>query len=223
MRTHYFRAATTRLSGPHFTTNLYLPGSEHASPLNTDPSLSCVEGLYFTSHRRVAARWGPVVLTVEVGGQQVRTDDTVRPTHVPSGVVSGTYRKYRTDSMRITDIIGVTGYSAFGGDYGAKAQAQRHLDELNATLAAHKAGQVVFTGEVLERLRTSIDGEGQQFVLFGVKLVPADSTRFTVTITTEVQAADRTEAWSQVWDKISDHTLRIGDVESIDAELKVDQ
>jgi hypothetical protein len=177
-RTKYFKGAMATLSGPHHGThsgNPYLPGSVHRVPLehlDTNPMNSCAFGLYFTSHVRVAGRWAPVVLEVEVPktATKIRTDDRHIPTHVPVGVDTGSYNKYRTDQMVIRRIVGVAAYGlsseanhrpdlspavrdAFPYSMGSYAAAIDVVTELNQTLAAHGQPTVQLTGNRLERLR----------------------------------------------------------------------
>ena len=157
-RTRYYRAATTSLVGPHFGRKMaepYLPGTTHEVPLvNEDTTVSCGVGLYYTSHRRVAARWASVVMSVRVLGKQVRSDAQVRPAGVPAGVDASVYRKYRTDRMEILDVVGVVGYAPWGGTPESQVAAEGVLDELNRTLKGRESGlQYRLTGVSLERLR----------------------------------------------------------------------
>ena len=177
-RTKYFKGAMPTLSGPHHGThsgNPYLPGSVHRVPLehlDADPMNSCAFGLYFTSHRRVAGRWAPVVLEVEVPrtATKIRTNDRHIPTHVPSGVDTGSYNKYRTDQMIIRRVVGVAafGYAhqaqdrpdipgevrdAYPRSIGSFVAAGNTVAELNQTLAEYGQPTVQLTGNRLERLR----------------------------------------------------------------------
>jgi len=202
MRTKYYKAVSTELAGPVYSGGgqLYLPDTVHRSLVELDSSLSCVVGLYYTAHERVAARWGPVVVEVEVLGSQVRTDHTVKPGAVPYGVDVGSYRKYRTDELRIVRFVGITGYvDAYGrgspergfaakltarGDAGAREDAERKLERLNDTLARH-GRPLLRLGALRQRLRTR-EGDSVQYLLFDlVEPVPVER-QYTVTITTTV-------------------------------------
>jgi hypothetical protein len=183
-RTKFFKAATTGLTGPHYGGLVYVPGSEHAlginDPFDSDPQGWCTAGLYVTSHRRVAARWGPVVLQVAVPHEAplVKTTQRHKPPGVPSGVDSGSYAKYRTTKLAVSGIVGVVGFS-WSSTERSRYDAERKLGDLNDTL--RKLGRPpvrLHEGPPLERLRH--DG----YCLWGVETVPERDLlqRFTVTL-----------------------------------------
>jgi len=176
-RLSFYKAATPELAGPFNGTAgaPYLPGTEHSAPdLDFDPSVSCAAGLYYTSHERVAARWGPVIMKVTRLGAHVRTDREVKGGFMASLVRRGygdvkqsAYKKYRTDRMRIDAIVGVVGYTSQGGDYGAKDDAVLRLDNLNSTLRYYNRRPMEFDGTIRQRLRTK-PGELEQYIVFGL-------------------------------------------------------
>jgi hypothetical protein len=163
-RRKFLKAVTTDLSGPHYGGLTYLPGTHHAlglnDPFDHDPDGWCTAGLYVTSHRRVAARWGPVVIEVlkDQGAPLVKTTQKHKPTGVPNGVDSGSYAKYRTTGFQVIRIIGIVGYGqTHQGSIYAAEQSKHHAKEqlymLNQTLRRHGKESVSWTGESLERLR----------------------------------------------------------------------
>jgi hypothetical protein len=178
-RTTYYKAAATDLAAPYRKGHgqLYLPGTEHTPDwFDPDAAKSCTHGLYYCSHRRVAARWGPVVLRVQVLGSKLKTNEKVRPGAQPDGIAAQKYRKYRTDRMRILGIVGVTGYA---GDYRSRYlvrdldspldataqsrnQALENVGRLNRALQDNGLEPVFFTGQSLETLRDD------RFQLWGV-------------------------------------------------------
>ena len=179
-RSSFYKAATPELAGPFNGTAgwPYLPGTEHsASDLNFDSSVSCAAGLYYTSHERVAARWGPVIMKVTRLGAHIRTDREVKGEFMASlirkgygDVKQGSYKKYRTDRMRIDAIVGIVGYSSRSGDYGAKSDAATRLASLNTTLRNHGHRLMEFNGTIRQRLRTK-PGENEQYLVFGLREV----------------------------------------------------
>lgn len=182
-RTRYYKAATTALTGPHYGGLTYKPGSEHElginDPFDSDPDGWCTAGLYVTSHRRVAARWGPVVLQVDVpkDAPLVKTTQRHRPTGVPSGINSGTYAKYRTTKLSVQGIVGIVGFS-WTDTQQARYDAERKLGDLNQTLIRNGKPTMRLTGTVLERLRS--DG----YCLFELETIPEEDLveRITVTV-----------------------------------------
>ena len=185
-RTKFYKAAQLDLNGPHRRSQggLYVPGSTHEPDwLDPDEAKSCTHGLYYTSHRRVAARWGPVVLEVQVLGTQIKTNDKVRPSAQPYGVEAGKYQKYRTDLLRVVKIIGVTGYSPTG-QIGSRADAVENIWRLNETLASAGLAPVqIVPGPALEVLRS------ENFQLWPV----ADPNAVTVTTQPSPLARHRVE------------------------------
>ena len=163
----YYKAATTDLVGPlahHTSPGLYLPGTEHVPDwLDMDASKSCTHGLYVTSRRRVAARWGCVVLEVQVLGNLVKTLERVKPSAQPHGVAAGKYNKYRTDRLHVVRIVGVTGYKHGGGEVGAGNDYARNVIKLNKTLQGAGMMPVTPTFVSLEVLRS------EDFQLFEVR------------------------------------------------------
>lgn len=159
-RRKFFKAATAQLTGPHYGGLTYLPGSHHAlglnDPFDSDPNGWCTAGLYVTSHQRVAARWGPVVLEVlkDQGAPLVKTTQRHKPTGVPAGVDSGSYAKYRTTGFQVIRIVGIAAYGL--DQHGSWLQAKRLQRELNVTLAQYgKLAVEMYEGEPLEELRDS--------------------------------------------------------------------
>jgi hypothetical protein len=168
MRQKYYKAAGLTLDGPlRRGMNLYLPGTTHRPDwFDPDAAKSCTHGLYYTAHRRVAARWGPVVMEVKVLGTQLKTDEKVRPTAQPHGIAANKYQKYRTDLMEVVRIVGVTGYSERARSYRnyrdprlltdaerSQLDAEANLEALNRTLREYSLPELKLTGESLERLR----------------------------------------------------------------------
>ena len=140
-RLSFYKAATTSLTGPHYGGLTYLPGSHHAlginDPFDSDPNGWCTAGLYVTSHQRVAARWGPVVLNVlkDKGAPLVKTTKKHKPTGVPAGVDSGSYAKYRTTGFTVLRIVGI---AAYGFDHhDSYIKAKQVVYDLNRTLRRH--------------------------------------------------------------------------------------
>lgn len=156
-RRRFYKAATTSLTGPHYGGLTYLPGSHHQlginDPFDSDPNGWCTAGLYVTSHRRVAARWGPVVLEVlkDEGAPLVKTTQKHKPTGVPSGVDSGSYAKYRTTGFQVLRIVGVVGHGP--NMTRSKFAAEQNVHALNETLIRHGKLPVHFLDVSLERLR----------------------------------------------------------------------
>lgn len=182
-RTRYYKAATLELNGPHFNQpgQLYLPGTIHEAPLTITSSYG--SGIHFTSHQRVAARWGSVVLEVKVLGSTFTIPERVAPhfrQDVPNSMVMGRYNKYRTDKLEVVRVIGLATYGA--GYQGSFAEAQRSLGKLNRTLAAHGKRPMALTGTSLETLRSD------SFHLW--ELVERDVTlqRYTITVDVNVFA-----------------------------------
>lgn len=176
-RTRYYKAADVTLAAPYYAGrgDLYLPGTEHTPDrFDPDAAKSCTNGLYYISHRRVAARWGPVVLEVQVLGSQLKTNDRVKPGNQPGAVDATRYNKYRTDRMRILRIVGVTGYSGHliraysrgsliqDKTERSRNQALENVEQLNIALLRAGYRPVTFLDQSLERLRD--DG----FRLWGV-------------------------------------------------------
>ena len=164
-RSRYYKGAQATLQGPHFnnpTGGAYLPGSEHSSPLEVSSPYG--KGIHFTSHPRVASRWAPVVLEVEVLGETFLIPEQVAPRYrndIPDSLAMGKYNKYRTDRLRVLRIIGVATYSWMGRS-GSLAEASRVTRDLNLTLRRAGLLEVERTGRSLQRLRD--DG----FVLWGI-------------------------------------------------------
>lgn len=168
-RTTYYKAAAANLAAPYRQGygQLYLPGTEHVPDwFDPDAAKSCTHGLYYCSHRRVAARWGPVVLQVQILGEHLKTNDKVKPGAQPDAVKAQTYQKYRTDKMRILGVVGVTGYaghlsrawsrgslSSSSPVEQSRNQALENVGTLNMALRRAGLREVFFTGQVLERLR----------------------------------------------------------------------
>lgn len=152
MRTKYYKAAELGLRGPHRSTLLYLPGRTYEPDwLDTDPSVGCSHGLYYASHPRVAARWGPVVLEVQVLGQHIKTTTKVEPTHTPQWVDQDTYYKYRTDRMRVERVVGI---AVYGTPSEQAAKLQRSIELVNDVLRAHGVATITDAQRVLQTLRT---------------------------------------------------------------------
>lgn len=155
-RQRFYKAATLELRGPHFNQpgQLYLPGTEHTATLETGSSYG--SGIHYTSHRRVAARWGEVVLEVRVLGDQFLIPERVTPRFrqdIPHSLAMGSYNKYRTDRLVVERIVGLATYSARGWN-GSLEAAQRDLGSLNRVLAAHGRAPMRLTGTSLEQLRS---------------------------------------------------------------------
>jgi hypothetical protein len=139
---------------------VYLPGRTYRPDyLDEDANISCTHGLYFTSHPRVAARWGPVVLDVTVTGDVVRVLKTVKPTHTPDDIDQGRYVKYRTNELTVNHILGIA-------VYGSASDHDRLLWEatsrVNIVLGRYGVPLIKPNGVTLETLRSA------RFVLYGV-------------------------------------------------------
>lgn len=156
-RRKFFKATTTELTGPHYGGLTYLPGTHHElginDPFDATPQGWCTAGLYVTSHRRVASRWGPVVIEVlkDAGAPLVKTTKRHKPTGVPAGVDSGSYAKYRTTGFQVIRIVGVVGFGLTTGQSMDRAVVTS--EELNRTLRRHGLKPVEFLANSLERLR----------------------------------------------------------------------
>jgi len=171
-RRKHYKGLEVTLQGPHFNNpdgQPYLPGSEHRSALHVASAYG--EGIHFTSHRRVAARWAPVVAEVTVLGATFLIPEKVAPRYrkdIPAWLAMGKYNKYRTDHLRVERIVGVATYGPMRqGSYNG---AVERVVDLNQTLKRHDLPRVQLTGEVLERLRD--DG----FNLWEVEAVPQPTT-----------------------------------------------
>jgi hypothetical protein len=156
-RRKFFKATTIELTGPHYGGLTYLPGTHHAlginDPFDSDPDGWCTAGLYVTSHRRVAARWGQVVIEVlkDAGAKLVKTNQRHKPLGVPSGIDSGSYAKYRTTGFKVIRVVGVVGHGPT--EDRSQMRAKLVAFDLNMTLKRHGLDPVQFTGVSLERLR----------------------------------------------------------------------
>lgn len=167
----YYKAAEVSLGGPHHGRGLvYLPGRTYRPDyLDDDPNISCTHGLYFTSHRRVAARWGPVVLQVEVTGNIVRVLKPVKPTHTPSDIEQGRYIKYRTDNLLVKRVVGI---AVYGEPSEHNPKLWDSITRLNRVLERHGVPGVTYNGVVLETLRS------EKFKLYGVEHVKSLETNY---------------------------------------------
>jgi hypothetical protein len=161
-RTVYYKAARTDLLGPHYSAGIgrYLPGGIYTPDwLDPDDRVSCTHGLYYTSHIRVAARWGPVILRVRVLGEKVKVQRPVKPTQgIPDK--SGRYYKYRTDRMLVEDIVALSVHTSANGDGAQAYRAGLLLGHLNGGLEG-TGNHYRLTGKVLEHLRTQ-PGDSEQ-------------------------------------------------------------
>ena len=184
-RRRWFKATTTDLTGPHYGGLIYLPGTTHRlginDPFDATPQGWCTAGLYVASHRRVAARWGPVVVEVwkDADAPLVKTTKDHRPTGVPSGVDTGSYAKYRTTGFQVLRIIGVVGYGdTWEGDIYATTKSMDAavdvMNQLNLTLERNGFQPVTFTGISLQKLR---DDRYQLWEITDPNAVPAPKKR----------------------------------------------
>jgi hypothetical protein len=174
-RTTYYKGLQTSLQGPHFNNPdgaLFLPGTEHRSRLHVASSFG--EGIHFTSNKRVASRWAPIVAQVKVLGSTFLIPEKVAPRYrsdIPHSLAMGKYNKYRTDHLQVQGFVGIAAYdvpsAARGGHLpdeviqrypwsgGSYLAAERLLGQLNITLRTKDAGMVYrLTGKRLEALRS---------------------------------------------------------------------